>query len=202
MYYTYPFLLTNPQTGVANSSKANGSGSSLDTKGLDDIAYPDMDDPKPRVELIPSVDLNTNVPTSNFITSGVDVPKNVVSVDRSTKPTRKVMNGTGGHTEVSSEMANLQIDNNNAEKTDAPVQQYTKVLDEVIKDLQGVTRIESEVSDLQEKAMTEKNNEELAKRLAEKEKEVEELQKLIASRNEQLVSAPWQNKCNFFECVL
>lgn len=114
MYYAYPSLLTNPQTGVSNASsnKVNGSNTDLGVLGkLEAISYPDLDDNPPNLSKPTSVEgKNTNVnnfgsdvpnrvsssnnnSNANFsknINIVNDVPKSggIVPVDRSTKPTR------------------------------------------------------------------------------------------------------------------
>lgn len=219
MYYAYPSLLTNPQTGVNNSSstKVNGSNELGDLRKLEAISYPDLDDnpatnvSKPKSSeskenfvnsYIPDVPTKTNSSerNSNIYASNStivhDVPKNVgiVPVDRSTKPIRtisgqKIANGTA-IVNIATPGSNHSSDVvNHAEKTDTKVQEYSQALDSAIKSAKDVLSKEKEVDDLTEKLNSASVNEELVNKLREKELEIDGFRKRAEDRNEEMVSS-------------
>ncbi|ODN00955.1 Ubiquitin carboxyl-terminal hydrolase 8 [Orchesella cincta] len=199
MYYTYPNLLTNPQTNVNATTKQNGS-TDVDLRKLESISYPDLEDTTVTPKSYKPLDgpETNNISLSNFehdrISSAPssypninDVPKiGGVHVDRSTKPSRlssqKVPNGPAT---VASTIAIST--NESTDKTDIKVKEYSEALDAVIESTNETIKREKEAKALRELAAAkEELDTEMENKLKAKEVEAESLRTLLDTRNEQL----------------
>ncbi|CAL8109144.1 unnamed protein product [Orchesella dallaii] len=199
MYYTYPNLLTNPQTNVNATNKQNGSNGDVDLRKLELISYPDLEDanvaPKSYKPVdgpeINSISLNNAEHDKNLFANSSypninDVPTvGGVHVDRSTKPSRanlqKVPNGSASVAPSATSISTIET----PDKTDTKIKEYSAALDAVIESTNETIKSEKEAKALRELADKELDAE-LQNKLKAKEVETDSLRMQLDARNEQL----------------